>query len=144
MTGRLDFARSYLRARSNAVRPWGGDTCRITRPGEKKVEVDPLTNKARMRSGTQIIYKGACRFMPGGGGKTYDQDAAKTTNSATVTIPWDAPEPHPRDKIEMLSSDDSTVPFAIGTVRTVEWAGGLRVSRVLTVDFVQEERDANG
>jgi len=137
--GRLDFARSYLRARSTAVMPWAGDLCRITRPGEKKVVTDTVTNKARMTKGTTIIYRGPCRFMNRGGGKSNEQEQLITTSSATVTIPWDSECPNPRDKFELLDSEDPTAVRAIGTVRTVEWTGGLRVSRVLTVDFFQKE-----
>jgi hypothetical protein len=126
------FARDYGRAHATEMME---DTVRITRPGPAEVTYDPLTREVTTTNGV-VIYEGAARIWEvRAGSKQEIGDRQLRVTQTYVSILWNAAIPEPKDRIKILGSMDAQLVGRTMRCLAVTRGGGLRVSRVMSVEF---------
>lgn len=126
------FARDYGRAHATEMME---DEVRITRPGPAETVYDPITREVTTINGV-LIYEGIARVWEvRAGSKQTIGDRVLRVTQTYVSIPWNAAIPEPLDRIKITASVDPRLVGRTQRVQSVTRGGGLRVSRVMLVEF---------
>jgi hypothetical protein len=126
------FARDYGRAHATEMME---DEVEITRPGPAETSYDPNTRVVTTNSGV-LIYDGPARIWEvRAGTKQTIGDRVFWSTQTYVSILWNAAIPEPEDRIKIAGSVDAQLTGRTMRVQAVTRGGGLRVSRVMAVEF---------
>jgi hypothetical protein len=111
------------------------DSVRITRPGPGEVSYDPGTREATTNNGV-LVYEGVARLWEvRGGSKQIIGDQQIRVTQTFLSIPWGASIPEPKDRVKITGSVDTQLVDRTLRIQSIVRGGGLRVSRVMNVEF---------
>lgn len=126
------FARDYGRAHATEMME---DEVRITHPGPTETSYNPATREVTTTNGV-LVYQGVARVWEvRAGSKQTIGDRVLRVTQTYVSIPWDSAIPEPLDRIKITASVDPRLVGRTQRVQSVTRGGGLRVSRVMLVEF---------
>lgn len=132
------FARDYGRSHATEMME---DSVRITRPGPAETSYDPNTREVTTTNGV-LVYEGIARVWEARAGtKLTVGDKVLRVTQTYVSIPWDSPIPEPLDRIKITGSVDTRLVGRTMRVQAITRGGGLRVSRVMLVEFYDFTED---
>ena len=127
----------YIRKRATELMV---DECMIYTAG--KPVLDNTTGSVTRDQG-EIKYEGPCRVWEvRGSGQTLIGDVQMNTDSTYLSIPWDAPLPESDDIITITKSVDTDLVGRSVSITAITRGGGLRASRVFTVQLQDSEMAA--
>lgn len=133
--GITKFSRSYARRRATDRMV---DRCKIYRPGP--VTLDRATGTTT-REVDRIKYEGKCRLWEvGSGGETMLGGEQVVQAQSYLSLPFNAPVPESDDIVEVTGHSDAELVGRTVKVIGVTRGGGLRASRVFSVQVIDSQR----